>query len=271
MQILYDAWSIIRYSANIYIDCLLITYYMNNGDSTAIFSTEAGFIALNGSVKIKILDFLKTGPHSFDEIVTHTGKAKATISVHLKDLKSCNLLEEQIDPDDRRKKIYFLKCQYLAYSQEPGVRHYTDMLDIIASRDIGKYGSLTCIFYAVQYGFLAHGINCTPIMRDIGRDVGKSLSHNLTSIYPDDLFEEMMAFWETNNIGRFSVLEKEPLKIAVYDFFDCRSLPIKAKVICSFVQGVFEGIFSDKFEVQCTMEIISDCTQDCEACLFVMR
>ena len=32
---------------------------MNNGDNTAIFSTDIGVIALNGSVKIKILDFLK--------------------------------------------------------------------------------------------------------------------------------------------------------------------------------------------------------------------
>jgi predicted hydrocarbon binding protein len=243
---------------------------MNNGDSTAIFSTEAGFIALNGSVKIKILDFLKTGSRSFDEIVAHTGKAKATISVHLKDLKSCNLLGEQIDPDDKRKKIYSLKCQYLACSQEPGVSYYTDMLDIIASRDLEKYGSLKCFFYAVQYGFLAHGINCNPIMRDIGRDIGRSISNNLTSIHPDDLFEEMGVFWEKNNIGRFAVVEKEPLKIAVYDFFDCRSLPIRAKVLCSFVQGVFEGVFRSKLEVECTMEVVSDCTH-CDACFFVMN
>ncbi|MEZ5336133.1 MAG: hypothetical protein R2741_13335 [Methanolobus sp.] len=44
---------------------------MNNGDNTAIFSTDIGVIALNGSVKIKILEFLKGGSRSFDEIVQH--------------------------------------------------------------------------------------------------------------------------------------------------------------------------------------------------------
>ncbi len=244
---------------------------MNNGDSTAIFSTEAGFIALNGSVKIQILEFLKNGSKSFDEIVNHTGKAKATISVHLKDLRSCSLLNEQVDPDDRRKKIYSLKCHYVACSQEPGLKHYLDMLDLISSTDFPKFGSLLCVFHAVQYGFLANGINCDPIMRNIGRDIGKSFAHNLKSTEPDELFEEMEEFWEKNDIGKFSVLSKEPLKLEVHDFFGCRSLPIKTKVLCTFVKGVFEGVFSDKFAMDCTMENLSSCNHNCDPCILIMK
>lgn len=244
---------------------------MNNGDSTAIFSTEAGFIALNGSVKIQILEFLKNGSRSFDEIVNHTGKAKATISVHLKDLRSSCLLDEQIDPDDRRKKIYSLKCHYVACSQEPGIRHYVDMLDIISSTDFERFGSLICIFHAVQYGFLANGINCDPIMRNIGRDVGKSLARNLNSTEPDELFAEMEAFWKEHEIGTFSVISKDPLKLEVHDFLGCRSLPIKTKVLCTFVKGVFEGVLSDKLSLECTMENISTCHSNCDPCILLMK
>ncbi|MBN2110329.1 MAG: ArsR family transcriptional regulator [Methanosarcinaceae archaeon] len=244
---------------------------MNNGDSTAIFSTEAGFIALNGSVKIQILDFLKNGSKSFDEIVHHTGKAKATISVHLKDLRSSYLLEEQIDPADHRKKIYSLKCQYLARSQEPGVRHYVDMLDIIASPDLERFGCLLCVFYAVQYGFLANGINCDPIMRNIGRDIGKSLAHNLISTEPGELFEEMEAFWEKHDIGKFSLLSMDPLKLEIHDFFSCKSLPIKTKVLCTFVKGVFEGVLNQKLSLDCTLDNISTCHNDFDPCILVIR
>jgi predicted hydrocarbon binding protein len=244
---------------------------MNNGDSTAIFSTDSGFIALNGSVKIKILEFLKPGPRSFDEIVRHTEKAKATISVHLKDLRSSGLLEELIDSSDKRKKIYSLKCQYVACSQEPGVRHYLDMLEVMSTDDMGKYGCLKCIFHAVQYGFRAHGINCDPIMRYIGRDIGKSLSKNLVSIDRNDLFNEMIDFWDTNDIGSFSIIETDPLKIAVHNFFDCKSLPIRGKTLCSFAQGVFEGVFRDKFNNECNMQIVGTCDNGCDSCIFVMN
>lgn len=244
---------------------------MNNGDGTAIFSTDLGFIALNGSVKIRILEFLKSGPRSFDEIVKHTEKAKATISVHLKDLKASNLLEEMVDPTDKRKKIYSLKCQYVACSQEPGVRNYLDMLEVISSDNMSKYGCMKCIFHAVQYGFRAHGINCNPIMRNIGRDIGKSLSNNLVSTDGDALFEEMMEFWEEHDIGSFSVLETNPLKIAVHDFFDCRSIPIEGKTLCSFAQGVFEGVFRDKFGNECNMQIVGSCDSNCNSCIFIMK
>ncbi|WP_406661534.1 ArsR family transcriptional regulator [Methanolobus sp. ZRKC3] len=244
---------------------------MNNGDSTAIFSTDEGFIALNGPVKVKILEFLKPGPRSFDEIVKHTEKAKATISVHLKDLKSSNLLEERVDSNDKRKKIYSLTCQYVACSQEPGVRNYLEMLDVMSSGEMGKYGCIKCVFHAVQYGFRANGINCDPIMRNIGRDVGKSLSKNLVSTEQNALFEEMMKFWEDNEIGRFTVIGTDPLTIAVHNFFDCRSIPVDSKSLCSFAQGVFEGVFRDKFGDERNMQIVETCGNDCDSCIFIMK
>lgn len=244
---------------------------MSNGDSTAIFSTGSGFIALSSPVKIRIMEFLKTGPKYFDEIVVHTGKAKATISVHLKDLKASGLLEEQIYHDDRRKRSYSLKGHFLASSQEPGHSNYADMLDIIASEELEKIGALKCIFHAVQYGFCAHGMNSNPIMRNIGRDIGKSIANNMTSTDTDEVLMEMLSFWERNGLGSFSVTGKDPLQISIYNFFDCRSLPIRVKMICSFAQGVFEGVIREKIASECTMEMVSDCTQNCEACIFVMH
>ncbi len=243
---------------------------MNNGDNTAIFSTDIGVIALNGSVKIKILDFLKAGCKSFDEIVQYTGKAKSTISVHLNDLRSQNLLEEATDPNDRRKKVYFLKCQYVACSQQPGLNHYSEMLDIIGSPNMFSFGCLTCLFHAVQYGFRAHGVNCDPIMRKIGNDVGASLSRNFHSHGTDDVLEEMIAFWKEHDIGSFSVLDNDPIKLAVHNFFDCRSIPVREKTLCSFAQGVFEGVFKEKLGVKCVMQMISTCEEDCGSCIFQM-
>ncbi|TQD24412.1 ArsR family transcriptional regulator [Methanolobus vulcani] len=243
---------------------------MNNGDNTAIFSTDIGVIALNGSVKIKILDFLKTGCKSFDEIVQHTGKAKSTISVHLNDLKSQNLLEEAIDSKDKRKKVYYLRCQYVACSQEPGMKHYNEMLDLISSPDVHSFGCLKCLFHAIQYGFRAHGVNCDPIMRKIGNDIGNSLSNNITSQEPASILQEMLNFWENNDIGSFTILEDDPIKLAVNNFFDCRSIPIKEKTLCSFAQGVLEGVFRAKMGKECVMQMVCKCDDTCDHCIFQM-
>lgn len=243
---------------------------MNNGDNTAIFSTDIGVIALNGSVKIKILEFLKCGCKSFDEIVQHTGKAKSTISVHLNDLKTQNLLEEAIDANDKRKKVYSLRCQYVACSQEPGMKHYIEMLDLISSPKVNSLGCLKCLFHAVQYGFRAHGVNCDPIMKKIGNDVGASLSSNFVSNDIGSILEEMMLFWEEHDIGSFTIISKDPVKLAVHDFFDCRSIPIKEKTLCSFAQGVFEGVFKEKLGVECVMQMLGKCDENCDACHFQM-
>ncbi|WP_094229166.1 ArsR family transcriptional regulator [Methanolobus psychrotolerans] len=244
---------------------------MNNGDNTAIFSTDIGFIALNGSVKIMILDYLKSGCKSFDEIVQHTGKAKSTISVHLNDLRSQSLLEEVTDTNDKRKKVYFLKCQYVACSQEPGMKHYNEMLHLIASPHVNSFGCLKCLFHAVQYGFRAHGVNCDPIMRKIGNDVGASLSRNFVSKEKERVLEEMMFFWKEHDIGSFNVLSYDPITIAVSDFFDCRSIPIKEKTLCSFAQGVFEGVFREKLGIECVMQMRGKCNDDCNNCHFQMN
>ena len=241
---------------------------MNNGNNTAIFSTDIGFIALNGSVKIKILDFLTGGCKSFDEIVQYTGRAKSTISVHLNDLKSQSLLEEAIDANDKRKKVYFLKCQYVACSQEPGMKNYCEMLEVIGSADMSSFGCLKGLLHAVQYGFRAYGVNCDPIMRKIGNDVGGSLSRNFVSNEKEQILDEMMVFWEEHNIGNFKVLSHDPIKIAVHNFFDCRLIPIEEKTLCSFAQGVFEGILKEKLAIECVMQILGKCDKNCESCHF---
>jgi len=65
---------------------------MEPDGQTALFSTLNGIIAIDGPVKLQIMEFLYENAQSFDDIVKHTGKAKSTISVHLKDLKASHLL-----------------------------------------------------------------------------------------------------------------------------------------------------------------------------------
>ena len=84
---------------------------MEPDGQTALFSTLNGIIAIDGPVKLQIMEFLYENAQSFDDIVKHTGKAKSTISVHLKDLKANHLLEEHLTSRYRRNPLLPLRLQ----------------------------------------------------------------------------------------------------------------------------------------------------------------
>lgn len=241
------------------------------GNHTALFSTDHGFIALNGPVKLKILDFLKTGSRSFDEIVKYTGKAKSTISVHINDLKSCDLLEEHIDANDKRKKTYNLNSQYMACSQEPIIKHYNNILQRVASSDNSEYSFLKSIFHAMRFGFEAHGINHEPIMKKIGGDIGESLSVNFQSTDLDGVLKDIANFWDTHNMGDVAIIDTDPLSVIVHDCFDCKSMPVIGKTLCSFDEGLLEGILYGKLGLNCTIKETECYGNGYDHCLFVMQ
>lgn len=242
-----------------------------DGNHTALFSTDNGFIALNGPVKLEILDILKTGSKSFDEIVKHTGKAKSTISVHISDLKSCDLLEEHIDPNDKRKKIYHLNSYYMACSQEPIVNHYKDILQTVSLIGNDEYSFLKSIFHAIRFGFEAYGINHEPIMKKIGSDIGESLSSNFQSTDLDGVLLDITNFWDQHDMGNVSVIDTEPLAVIVHNCFDCKSMPVVGKTLCSFDEGLLEGIIFGTLGLNCTIKETECFGNGYQHCLFVMQ
>ena len=78
-----------------------------------LFSTSEGIYAINSPVRVKILSMLRKGELSFDQLVELSGKAKSTVSVHLKRMVDEGIIGSKTDPKDARKKIFFIKSEYL--------------------------------------------------------------------------------------------------------------------------------------------------------------
>ncbi len=205
---------------------------------------------------------------SFDEIVKHTGKAKSTISVHLKDLRECELLEEMTDPCDKRKKLYVMSSRYTACSQKPVLKHYEQTLERFRSTFQGDYELLLSMFNALRCGFEAHGINSRPILRDIGQNIGVNLGEICCSNDPEELLQKMDSFWKKHNLGKLSIISMDPLTISVEDCFECRGIPKIEDNVCTFTEGIFEGILCRNLNTHISFKEIECSGKGDKTCIF---
>lgn len=220
-------------------------------NKTEFFYTERGLIAIGSPVKLQILNLLREEPKSFDEIVKYTAKAKSTISVHLNNLRSCELVEENSDPEDRRKKIYSLTSHYMGCSQKPFIGHYRNLLETVAINGNDRFRFMETLFYALRFGFEAYGINNAPVVRMIGIDIGKHLSSNFESSAPEELFNEIASFIEFHGDCQVSVLMGNSPAFQVEDDFKARSMPATGKPLCALREGIIEGILKEKLGEEC--------------------
>ena len=235
---------------------------------TEFFYTEKGLIAVGSPVKLQILDLLRQEPRSFDEIVKSTAKAKSTISVHLNNLRACELVEENFDPEDKRRKIYSLTSCYMGCSQKPFLEHYQSLLEKVASNGNNKYYFAKTLFHALYLGFEAYGIDNAPIVKMIGTDIGKHLS----SVFESETFEELLleiaGFLEFHVGCRVSVLLKNNYRLQIEDNFKANSLPVIGKTFCALREGIIEGILREKLGKQCKVSEVECYGTGHKHCLF---
>jgi uncharacterized protein len=220
---------------------------------TEFFYTEKRLIAVGSPVKIQILNLLMEEPKSFDEIVKFTAKAKSTISVHLNNLRACELVEENYDPEDRRRKIYSLTSQYMGCSQEPFIEHYNSLLATVAANGNDRFNFTETLFHALHFGFEAYGIDNAPVVKLIGNDIGKHLSSNFEAETLEELLIEIGGFLEFHWNCRVSVLLKNSPSLEIKDEFKARLMPVIGKPFCTLKEGIIEGILKEKLGTTCSV------------------
>jgi predicted hydrocarbon binding protein len=211
------------------------------------FYNEKGLVTIGSPVKLQILNLLREEPRSFDEIVKFTTKAKSTVSVHLNNLRSCELVEENFDPRDRRRKIYSLTSRYMGCSQEPFIEHYRSLLKTAPAYGNDRFYFAEVLLHALYFGFEAYGINNAPVVKTIGNDLGISISPIFESETPEELLREIGDFLEFQGKCRVTVLVDLPA-LQIEDDFKARSIPVIGRSFCTLREGIIEGILKGKLE-----------------------
>jgi predicted hydrocarbon binding protein/predicted transcriptional regulator len=212
-----------------------------------LFSTPAGIRTVGSPVRIRILSVLSTRDLTFEEIVRLSGRAKSTVSVHLRGLERDGIIGSRADPNDERKKIFFLLSHSLG--NLAGSLAGDDAADragrLVASND--PFGFYRYMFRTIRVSLLAEGINIDPVLYGSGNRVGRTIAAGLAGRELPALLEDLSRFWKKHNLGTLEVESLSPLTLRAYDCFECGDLPQLGRPACAFDSGILDAVFSEHF------------------------
>ena len=238
-----------------------------------IFSNADDNIGVNvikSPVKLTILEMLRDRDMEFDEIVSNTGKSKSTVSVHLKSLRETGIISYKVHPVDNRKKIFYLNSKYIGSVDisEPKEIEETQA-DYLIKNIVDEDAEFsTLLFHTLKAMLIQEGINIDPILQSTGNSIGKSIFDKL---YDDDLnvfMENLADFWQRKGLGRLTFNVGQIIKITTYDCFECGLLPKTGKPACFLDTGIFEGLFTEFFNLPVSVIETQCYTMGDEKCVF---
>ena len=238
-----------------------------------IFSNSNDNIGVNvvkSPVKLTILEMLRDRDMEFDEIVSNTGKSKSTVSVHLKSLREKGIISYKVQPVDNRKKIFFLNSKYIGSvdMREPKEIEQTQSDYLIKNLVEEDEEFSTLLFHTLKSMLIQEGINIDPILQSTGNSIGKSIFEKL---YDDDLdvfMDNLAEFWQRKGLGRLTFKIGQIIKITTYDCFECKFLPKTGKPACFLDTGIFEGLFTEFFNLPVSVIETQCYTMGDEKCVF---
>ncbi|MBP1945040.1 V4R domain-containing protein [Methanobacterium petrolearium] len=210
-----------------------------------LFSTPNGVKAIKSPVRVKILSMLRKGDLSFDEIVKHSGRAKSTVSSHLKLMSKEGIISSRVDPDDARKKIFFIQSEYIGKLHRQQLQEdISAYIQRYIASENDPFEFFRLIFHTLRISLLSQGVDIDPILYEAGLKVGKALYEKVKDPDMTNFLGNIAAFWETHSLGSVEVKDLQPLTIGVQDCFECSGLPYLGRPACAFDSGILESLFS---------------------------
>lgn len=214
---------------------------------------------IKSPMKYEILDLLRHDEMNFEEIVENTSRSKASVSMHLRDLREEGIVNYKADPSDNRKKIFYLNSEFLGSIDtniiKKGQKGQTKLLidEFIQNGDIEYVVLLTHTFKSLLMEF---GMDISPILQKIGNYIGEYLFNQL---YDEDLeifADNISSYWKKNNLGKIYFEFENNIKITCIDCFESVNVPKSGVPICSLEKGMFETLFNKFFNFELNIEEI---------------
>lgn len=216
------------------------------GHDIDLYSTPGGTRAVENPVRRAILTALRERERTFDEIVSLAGRAKSTVSVHLQEMAVAGVVGSRPDPEDSRKKIFFVTGDLVA-SVSPEERVVDDLAAYAGAYQAGSgdpNAFYRLAFRTIRVALMQEGVLLDPLLSRAGERIGEEFYPAVADPDTGAFCANIARFWEEHRLGRIEVAETEPLVLLVYDCFECVDLPVTGKPACAFDSGILRALFS---------------------------
>lgn len=229
---------------------------------------------IKSPMKYEILELLRHEEMNFEEIVENTSKSKASISMHLRDLRKEGIVKYRADPTDNRKKIFYLNTEYLGSIDTKNTRiikkDQTKLLidEYIEKGEIEYVILLTHTFKSILLEF---GMDISPVLQKIGNHIGEYLFNQLKDDDLDIFIKNISQYWIENNLGQLSFEIDNNIEITCTDCFESKDLVKTGKPVCYLEKGMFEKLFNRFFNFDLTIEEIKCYTMGDEKCVYQLQ
>jgi uncharacterized protein len=237
-----------------------------------LFATPKGVKAIKSPVRVKILSMLREGDLSFDEIVKFSGRAKSTVSSHLKAMTHDGIISSRMDPKDARKKIFFIQSEYIGkLHREQLQEDISAYIQRFITSENDPFEFFRLIFHTLRISLLTQGVDIDPILHEAGLKVGEALYEKVKDPDMANFLGNIADFWETHSLGSVEVKNLNPLTISVQDCFECSGLPYLGRPACAFDSGILESLFSLYNEEEAKVKETECYALGDKACRFIIE
>ena len=187
-----------------------------------------------------------------------------------KSLRENGIISYRVHPVDNRKKIFYINSKYLGSVNisEPKQIEETQSDYLVKNLIDDDEEFSTLLFHTLNAMLIQEGVNIDPILQSTGNSIGKSI---FEKIYDDDLdvfMENIADFWQRKGLGRLTFKIGQTIKITTNDCFDCKLLPKTGKPACFLDTGIFEGLFTEFFNLPVSVIETQCYTMGDEKCVF---
>jgi hypothetical protein len=206
----------------------------------------------------------------FDEIVSNAGKSKSTVSVHLKSLREMGIISYKVHPQDNRKKIFYLNSKYIGSVDVSEPKEIEETQSDYLIKNIVEEDAefSTLLFHTLKAMLIQEGINIDPILQSTGNRIGRSIFEKLYDEDLDIFMKNIADFWQRKGLGRITFDVGQIIKITTYDCFECELLPKTGRPACFLDTGIFEGLFTEFFNLPVSVIETQCYTMGDEKCVF---
>jgi uncharacterized protein len=235
---------------------------MEETPSFDVYSTATGLKQISNPIRQKILNELQEREMSLSEIAALTGKAQSTLSSHLDELTREGLIASRGDPEDNRRKIFYLTSKPIGGSVVPR-EDLKEVIEMTIARSIGTPSTfLKGVIRSIIIGMQAIGLRMDPMLKDIGKMIGAEISKRMESDSIEGLIKEIQTFYDEHELGEVCVYSVKPLSLVIRDEYNCHKTPEAGKTLCLLNEGILGAIFESRTGMALKVKTSTECLAD---------